>query len=125
MKKTKKTAKKKAETASFSRVAWISFNHRRKKKGFKIMTFEKWVEMKKEGHSDSAGRFNPRMAPAIKKMEKKFGKRIYTEKQKCVRCKKTKFLVDFVVRYDKVYPGIQPFCRECERTRLKLYSQEG
>jgi hypothetical protein len=116
--------KKEKKKEQYSSVAWNSFNHRRKRKGLKPLTFDKWVEMRKEGYSDSAGRYNPRLAPAIKRMEKTYGKKIYTEKQKCTRCGKKKFLFEFVVRYDQSNPGIQGYCRECERTRIKQYSQK-
>jgi hypothetical protein len=120
MEKEKKKAK-----ASFTKIAWNSFNHRRKQKGLKPISYEKWVEMKKEGFTDSAGRFNPRIAPAIARMEKKFGKIIYKEKQKCIRCGKKKFLYEFVARYDQANAGIQTYCRECERLRIKNYTKEG
>lgn len=113
----KKTTKEK-----HSKIAWHSFNYRRKQKGLAPISYEKWVAMREEGNLDSLGRFNPRIQPTIKKMEKKFGKKIYTEKQKCIRCGKKKFLYEFVARYDEHNPGIQHFCRACERERLKRYS---
>ncbi len=114
---------KKSKTfQNHSKIAWHSFNYRRKKKGLSPLSFEKWVSMRESTNLDALGRFNPRMQPTLKKMEKQFGKKIYTEKKKCIRCGKKKFLYEFVARYDGHSPGIQNFCRACERSRLKKYS---
>lgn len=100
--------------------AFREYNIRKRGLGQPEVSFEDYISLHKKISTDYNGKLHPKIKHAEQHMIEVFGQHITTERKVCIKCNRTKPLIDFICRYMSM--RIENTCKDCERIRKRNLS---